>query len=78
MALRFKMRMFANDTVLYALGSSEEETVHKLNKDVISHVTIFEKTTLFSTLRKTKPKQRCLEHQNNLLNVLSLILTKMA
>ena len=78
MALRFEMRMFANDTVLYALGSSEEETVHELNKDVISHVTIFEKTTLFSTLRKTKPKQRCLEHQNNLLNVLSLILTKMA
>ena len=73
MALRFEMRIFANDTVLYALGSSEEETVHKLNKDVIS-----QKTTLFSTLRKTKPKQRCLEHQNNLLNVLSLILTKMA
>ena len=73
MALRFEMRIFANDTVLYALGSSEEEIVHKLNKDVIS-----QKTTLFSTLRKTKPEQRCLEHQNNLLNVLSLILTKMA
>ena len=73
MVLLSETRLFANDAVLNASGSSKEETVyksvHKSNKDVLSYMTIFEKTALFSTLRKAIPKQCCLKYQKNLLNV---------
>ena len=46
MVLQSETILFADDSVLYTSGSSQEETEHKSNKDILSSMIIFKKTTL--------------------------------